>query len=99
VSVAVRVVGLAKHDGRDETLIRAVDDVDLEIAAGESLVVVGPSGCGKSTLLQLMGGLDLPTAASTRSNVSRRTDRVVASKGGDRLDLHDAMPGAENAVQ
>ncbi|HET9842256.1 MAG TPA: ABC transporter ATP-binding protein [Nocardioides sp.] len=62
MSAAVRVVSLNKHYGRGETLIRAVDEVDLEVAAGESLVVVGPSGCGKSTLLQLMGGLDLPTA-------------------------------------
>jgi putative ABC transport system ATP-binding protein len=62
MSAAVRVVGLAKHYGKGEALIRAVDDVDLEVAAGEAVVITGPSGCGKSTLLQLMGGLDLPTA-------------------------------------
>ncbi|MDX6307433.1 MAG: putative transport system ATP-binding protein [Nocardioidaceae bacterium] len=62
MNAAVRVTRLAKHYGRGEALIRAVDDVDLEVAPGESLVVVGPSGCGKSTLLQLMGGLDLPTS-------------------------------------
>jgi putative ABC transport system ATP-binding protein len=62
MNAAVRVTRLAKHYGRGEALIRAVDDVDLEVAAGESVVVVGPSGCGKSTLLQLMGGLDVPTS-------------------------------------
>ena len=43
-------------------LVRAVDGVDLDVAAGETLAVMGPSGCGKSTLLHLLGGLDRPTA-------------------------------------
>ncbi|MGH9037070.1 MAG: ABC transporter ATP-binding protein [Acidimicrobiia bacterium] len=41
--------------------IRAVDGVDLDIAAGEFVVVEGSSGSGKSSLLQLLGGLDRPT--------------------------------------
>ncbi|MER5806573.1 ABC transporter ATP-binding protein [Streptomyces sp. NPDC002033] len=40
----------------------ALDGIDLEIGAGEFLVVVGPSGCGKSTLLDLLGGLTRPTS-------------------------------------
>ena len=39
-----------------------LDDVDLEIASGEIVVVLGPSGCGKSTLLRLLGGLERPSA-------------------------------------
>ncbi|WP_326622735.1 ABC transporter ATP-binding protein [Streptomyces decoyicus] len=39
----------------------ALDGIDLEIAAGEFVVLVGPSGCGKSTLLDLLGGLARPT--------------------------------------
>ncbi|WP_072804189.1 ABC transporter ATP-binding protein [Rhodococcoides yunnanense] len=38
-------------------IFTAVDGIDLEVAAGEFLVLVGPSGCGKSTLLDLLGGL------------------------------------------
>jgi putative ABC transport system ATP-binding protein len=52
--------GLRKTYGRDDTLVRAVDGVDLDIAAGETVAVTGPSGCGKSTLLHLLGGLDRP---------------------------------------
>ncbi|HSZ48828.1 MAG TPA: ABC transporter ATP-binding protein [Streptosporangiaceae bacterium] len=57
----LRAVGLRKHYGKDESLVRAVDEVDLEIARGEALAVMGPSGCGKSTLLHLLGGLDRPS--------------------------------------
>ena len=58
----VRAIGALKVFGRGENLVRAVDDVDLEVAAGESVAVMGPSGCGKSTLLHLLGGLDRTTA-------------------------------------
>ena len=56
--------GLRKDHGEGPALVRAVDDVDLEIAAGESVAIVGPSGCGKSSLLYLLGGLERPTAGA-----------------------------------
>jgi ABC-type lipoprotein export system ATPase subunit len=57
----LRTRGLHKEYGREASLVRAVDGVDLDVAAGETLAVMGPSGCGKSTLLHLLGGLDRPT--------------------------------------
>ncbi|MCP2324728.1 putative ABC transport system ATP-binding protein [Hamadaea flava] len=57
----VRAIGLSKVYGEDESLVRAVDEVDLEVPAGQTLAVVGASGCGKSTLLHLLGGLDRPS--------------------------------------
>jgi putative ABC transport system ATP-binding protein len=59
---AVRTHRLTRHYGRNSALVRAVDEVDLEIPAGQALAIMGPSGCGKSTLLQLIGGLQRPTA-------------------------------------
>jgi ABC-type polar amino acid transport system ATPase subunit len=56
--VAVRLSGVTKRFG--ETA--AVEDVSLEVAAGEKVVVIGPSGSGKSTLIQLVNGLEAPDA-------------------------------------
>ena len=60
-SAVVQVRGLSREHGRAQSLVRAVDEVDLDVPAGETLAVMGPSGCGKSTLLHLLGGLERPT--------------------------------------
>jgi len=75
LKLVVRARGLRKEYGKGEGLVRAVDGVDLDVAAGETLAVVGPSGCGKSTLLHLLGGLDRPSAGELWVN-GRRTGRL-----------------------
>jgi len=57
---------LCKDYGAGSAAVRAVDEVSLDVAAGESVAIVGPSGCGKSTLLYLLGGLERPTAGTLR---------------------------------
>jgi putative ABC transport system ATP-binding protein len=57
----LRARGLSREHGQSQSLVRAVDEVDLDVPAGETLAVMGPSGCGKSTLLHLLGGLERPT--------------------------------------
>src|SRR5262245_23226016 len=57
----LRARGLRRTYGRGDGLVRAVDGVDLDVGAGETVAVMGPSGCGKSTLLHLLGGLERPS--------------------------------------
>jgi putative ABC transport system ATP-binding protein len=66
---------LRKEYGKGEGLVRAVDGVDLDIVAGETVAVMGPSGCGKSTLLHLLGGLDRPSGGEVSLN-GRRIDDI-----------------------
>ena len=60
-STVLRARGLTKQYGSNNTLVRAVDEVDLDVPTGQTLAIMGPSGCGKSTLLHLLGGLQRPT--------------------------------------
>jgi putative ABC transport system ATP-binding protein len=60
-SVLLRTRGVTRSYGQGSALVRAVDEVDLEVPAGQALAIMGPSGCGKSTLLHLLGGLQRPT--------------------------------------
>ena len=54
--------GLTKTFSDGQQTITVLEDLNLEVGAGEWLAIVGASGAGKSTLLNLLGGLDLPTA-------------------------------------
>lgn len=58
MAIAIRIDGVTRSFGA----VRAVDDVTLDIRAGEFFTLLGSSGCGKSTLLKLIGGFDAPTA-------------------------------------
>jgi ABC-type lipoprotein export system ATPase subunit len=98
--------GLRKDYGKGEGLVRAVDEVDLDVASGETVAVMGPSGCGKSTLLHLLGGLDRPSAGELWL-AGQRTDqlgeRALARLRRDKIGfifqafhLMDELTAAEN---
>ena len=57
---AVRVEGLWKRFEQASVL----EDINLNVAAGEFLSVIGPSGCGKTTLLRILAGLARSTSSS-----------------------------------
>ena len=63
----IRLDGVEKtYRTRRGDLVRAVEDVTLEVAENEFVTLVGPSGCGKSTLLKLVAGLTPVTRGTVR---------------------------------
>ena len=62
--IALKTRKLKKYYGSGDTLVRALDGVDLSVERGEFVAVVGTSGSGKSTLLHMLGGLDRPTSGT-----------------------------------
>ena len=74
-TIAVR--GLTKTYGEGATQVAAVREVDLDVHAGEVLLVMGPSGSGKTTLLLMLGALLRPTAGSI----------VVTDRHQDSVDI------------
>jgi len=102
----LRARGLRKEYGREASLVRAVDGVDVDVPAGETLAVMGPSGCGKSTLLHLLGGLDRPSAGEIwldGQRIDQMSERGMAALRRDAVGfvfqafhLMDELTAVEN---
>jgi len=64
----LKIQKLSKYYNPETNLVKAIDEIDLEIKKGEFVSIVGTSGSGKSTLLHLLGGLDRPTKGKVYIN-------------------------------
>ena len=81
----------------DGAQVRALDNVDMQVARGEFVSVMGPSGSGKSTLLNMIGALDRPTSGRVLINGKdltkvRDLDTFRARTVGFIFQLHNLIP-------
>jgi putative ABC transport system ATP-binding protein len=100
--------GVSRVYKSGETTVRALDDLTLEVAAGELVAIMGPSGSGKSTLLAIGGGLDTPTSGQVwveGTGLCGLTPTALARLRRDRIgyvfqdfNLVSALTAAENVA-
>ena len=55
---------ICKYYGENEILVKALDDINIDLNKKEFVVILGPSGAGKTTVLNILGGMDVATSGS-----------------------------------
>ena len=100
--------GITKVYRMGDVDVHALRGVDMELFAGELVVLLGPSGSGKSTLLNILGGLDVPSSGTVRyvdHDLTRWDDRALTQYRRDHVgfvfqfyNLIPSLTAAENVA-
>jgi len=106
--LAVQLRGVKKTYGRGESAVTALRGVDLDVRAGELLMLVGPSGCGKTTLISVVAGIldhDQGQCLVFGQNLQALKDRTRVRFRGDKIgfvfqtfNLIPTLTAAENVA-
>ena len=95
--MAIRVDGVGKYFGAEPNLVKALDDVSVDIQRNEFFTLLGPSGCGKTTLLTLIGALrtcqsgDLTVLNNQLNGASRKTRQILRRSIGMIFQGHNLL--------
>ena len=84
----IELRGVEKHYQMGDTLVKALQGVDLKIFPGDYISILGPSGCGKSTMLNILGCLDQPSVGHyflDGLDVSQLSDDDLSQVRGKKL--------------
>lgn len=87
-AVAARAVSASKMYGSGETAVRALDELSVDLAAGEFTAIMGPSGSGKSTLMHCLAGLDTLNSGKVfigDTDISQLSERALTLLRRDRI--------------
>jgi putative ABC transport system ATP-binding protein len=79
----IRCIDVSKVYRQGENELTVLEDLSLDVPAGQFAVIMGPSGSGKSTLLHLIGGLDRPTAGDVLVD-----GRIISQMPDDEITLY-----------
>jgi len=92
-AAGVELRGLVKSFGSGDSIVRAVQGVDVSIAPGETVALLGPNGAGKSTTIDMLLGLTTPDAGSVSLFGKTASDAVADGEVGAMLQtgglIHD----------
>ena len=105
---AARAANVSKSYGDGDAAVHALDDVSVNLAAGEFTAIMGPSGSGKSTLLHVLAGLDRPTSGEIYvgdTEITSLKDKALTLLRRDQIgfifqsfNLLPTLTAAENIV-
>ncbi|SES77664.1 ABC transporter ATP-binding protein [Thalassotalea agarivorans] len=88
MSKVIETIDLCRHFGKGDTLVQAMQNVNITIEEGEFTAIIGPSGSGKTTLLQMIGGLDNPSSGAVMldgKNISSMTGAELSDFRRDHI--------------